>query len=152
MGTRRGVRWLVAAAIVSSAGCDGADDTTTVATTSSSEASLTDTAAPTPATGSLFAAGDIDSGLQPWIDAATADLAIRLGVDPARIEAVSAVLVVWPDSSLGCPEPDTAYDPTPTDGALIELGAIDEVYRYHAGGSRGPFPCPTPLTDPPARG
>ena len=49
--------------------------------------------------------GDIDPGLQPYIDIAVGDLAERLSADAADITVTSATLVVWPDSSLGCPAP-----------------------------------------------
>ena len=45
--------------------------------------------------------------------------------------------------SLGCPEPDRQYATIVTDGAVIELAADGDVYRYHAGGSAGPFLCAT---------
>ena len=109
------------------------------------------TGPPTPADGSLFPAGDIDDGLGPWVELATADLAARLAVGTDAIESVSAVLVVWPDVSLGCPEPDRQYATLVTDGAVIELAVDGAVYRYHAGGSQTPFLCPTPLSTAPNR-
>lgn len=108
--------------------------------------------ATTPATGSLYAPGTIDTALSPWIDAATADLADRLGVDPGTIPPISAVLVSWPDSSIGCPQPGMQYLQVVTDGAVIELEADGAVYRYHGGGDRTPFLCPTPITAAPPAG
>ncbi len=110
------------------------------------------TAVPTPAGGSLYAPGDIDDGLAPWIADATDDLAARLGTAPDAITTIAAVLVTWPDAALGCPEPDRRYATDATDGAVIELTAGDAVYRYHAGGDRGPFLCPRPLDTAPAPG
>jgi hypothetical protein len=97
----------------------------------------------------LYAAGDIDRGLQPFIDRAIDDLASRLGVDAAEITTHAAVLVVWPDTSLGCPQPDMRYAQVQTDGSVIELDVDGAIYRYHTGGARGPFICEAALTKPP---
>ncbi len=100
----------------------------------------------------LYEAGDIDTGLQSFIDRATTDLATRLDVDPATISTHAAVLVVWPDTSLGCPLPDMRYSQVLTDGSIIELEHDAKIYRYHTGGNRGPFTCDTPLTKAPPTG
>jgi hypothetical protein len=135
---------------------DGGDTATprpTASTTSTTTSTATGTATvPTPAGGSLYEPGDIDTGLAPWIDDATADLAVRLSIEPAAISTIAAVLVTWPDAALGCAEPDRQYATVATDGALIELAAGGAVYRYHAGGARGPFLCPRPIVERPAPG
>jgi hypothetical protein len=104
----------------------------------------------------VFPDGDIDHGLDPYIRRATDDLAMRLEIDGSEISTVSAVLVRWPDSSLGCPQSDMAYTPAVTDGSVIELavgeGAGRTVYRYHSGGSERPFLCDQPLRSTPPRG
>ena len=142
------------------AGCDGgcAQDSGT--------ASTTPTAAPSATTKSpelrslppmsepipsapLYSAGDIDTGLKPFIDQAAADLATRLGVPAADITTHAAVLVVWPDASVGCPQPNMRYAQVATDGSIIELAHDATFYRYHSGGGRGPFLCQMPLTSPP---
>lgn len=102
-----------------------------------------------PPTEALYAAGDIDAGLQPFVDLAAADLAMWLGVDEATISTHAAVLVVWPDASLGCPLPDAQYPELALDGSIIELEHDGQIYRYHTGGQRGVFTCATPLADPP---
>jgi hypothetical protein len=151
---------VVAAACSGDASDDASDGATIDTVDSGSEAGTPPTAAPaspapaaapTPAQGTLFPAGDLDTGLQPWIELATTDLAARLAVDAGAIEPVSAVLVVWPDLALGCPEPDRQYATILTDGAVIELAVDASVYRYHAGGDRSPFMCATPITTAPAR-
>lgn len=108
--------------------------------------------APTPAAGSLYAPGSIDPGLAPWVEDATTDLADRLDVEEDAVEVISAVLVTWPDAALGCPEPGRQYATVATDGAVIELMVERVVYRYHAGGDRGPFPCPRPISQTPPPG
>ena len=134
---------------------------TTAASTTDVPAA-TDVSAPTSAgepEGSdttVYERGGIDEGLRPFIDEATDDLATRLAIDPADVEVLSAVLVTWPDASLGCPQPGMQYAQVLTDGSIIELGVGEGddtvVYRYHTGGSRGPFLCDQPLERKPAAG
>lgn len=83
----------------------------------------------------------VEPGLQPYIDTAVADLAERLSIDAGQIAVSSATLKVWPDTSLGCPQPGMRYTQVPTDGALIVLTVDGKPYNYHAGGSRPPFWC-----------
>jgi len=85
--------------------------------------------------------GSIDPALQPFIDVAAADLSQRLGVARSDLTVESAVLTVWNDASLGCPNPKMQYAQIPTDGAAIELVAAGTTYWYHSGGTRGPFLC-----------
>lgn len=98
-----------------------------------------------PATETIYEVGSVDAGLTSFVDAATEHLADRLDVAPESIEVLTAVLVTWPDSALGCRQPDRVYAPVLTDGSVIELGAGGLVYRYHSGGDRAPFPCDLPL-------
>jgi hypothetical protein len=94
----------------------------------------------------------LDPGLEPLLEQAKEDLAQRLSVPIDQIEVLEAELVVWPDASLGCPQPGMRYRQVPMDGALIRLQAEGQVYEYHSGGSRGLFLCEQPLkqqTDPP---
>ena len=101
----------------------------------------------------LYSAGDIDTGLKPFIDLAASDLGARLGVPASDITTHAAVLVVWPDASVGCPQPNMRYAQVPTDGSVIELAYDGSVYRYHSGGSRAPFLCQDPVkTSPPSEG
>lgn len=95
----------------------------------------------------VFEEGDIDVGLTPFIDDAVADLADRLDIDIDEIEPVTGVLVVWSDSSLGCPEPGMVYAQVVGDGSVIELRVDDRYYRYHTGGAAELFLCEQPWTD-----
>jgi hypothetical protein len=88
-----------------------------------------------------------DSGLQKFIAQAKQDLAQRLDIDPDQIEVVEAKAVVWPDSSLGCPQPGMAYLQVLQDGLLIRLKVGDKIYNYHSGGNRPPFLCENPAKD-----
>ena len=83
----------------------------------------------------------LDPGLQQLVDMATADLATRLSFPVSDIDLVEAKAVVWPDSSLGCPQPGMQYLQVPEDGALVILQANARPYEYHNGGSRGLFLC-----------
>jgi len=75
------------------------------------------------------------SNLQNLIEKAREDLTQRLSIPVSQINLVEAKDVVWPDSSLGCPESGMAYAEHLTPGYLIILNAVDKDYEYHA--SRG---------------
>jgi hypothetical protein len=75
------------------------------------------------------------------------DLAALLGVETNAIEVVSVEMVVWPDGSLGCPQPGMAYIQVLQDGLRIRLAADGAIYEYHSGGRRAPFLCKNP-TEP----
>ena len=82
-----------------------------------------------------------DIALQPLVTKAVDDLSNRLNVDIDQIRVIEAEMVVWPDASMGCPQPDMVYKQVPVDGLLIRLGVADKVYEYHGGGWRDPFLC-----------
>jgi hypothetical protein len=84
----------------------------------------------------------VEPGLRSLVGVAMADLAMRLQVDPNRIAVVEAEAVVWPDASLGCPQPGMQYRQVPSDGARIRFEVDGSTYDYHAGGDRPePFLC-----------
>ena len=83
----------------------------------------------------------VPSELQGFADQAKADLAARLGVDVNQIEVLEAIEVVWPDASLGCPQPGMAYAQVSQDGLLIRLSAGGRMYFYHSGGTGDLFLC-----------
>lgn len=83
-----------------------------------------------------------DTAIQnPLITQVKEDLTERLGMPTTEIELLSFEEVVWPDASLGCPQPGMRYKQVPYDGALIRLSVEGQVYDYHSGGSRGVFLC-----------
>jgi len=86
----------------------------------------------------------IEPGMQALIDAAITDLMKRLSVTRDAIEVVSAQSVVWPDRSLGCPQPGMIYPQVLAEGYRIELRAKNQSYAYHGGEGRGPFLCEHP--------
>lgn len=79
--------------------------------------------------------------MDPHIDKAKADLASREGVATDDIVVREARFVTWPDSSMGCPQPDMAYTQVQVDGTFIQLSIGTASFNYHSGGSRDPFLC-----------
>lgn len=65
-------------------------------------------------------------------DLARQDLAGRLKIDAAKITVVSQKETVWPDGSLGCPQPGMSYMQMQVPGSIIELSASGKKYTYHA--------------------
>jgi hypothetical protein len=85
---------------------------------------------------------NVEPGMRSSVELAVADLAERLQVEPERVTVLGADLVVWPDASLGCPEPGMQYAQVPVDGARIRLEVDGVTYDYHGGGDRTePFLC-----------
>ncbi len=87
-------------------------------------------------------------GLEGMIEKAKQDLAARLSVPLAQISLVEAAAVVWPDASVGCPQPGMLYIQVPQDGTRIILQVAGSRYAYHVGGSRGLFLCEMVYKDP----
>lgn len=77
-------------------------------------------------------------------EAAVADLATRLGIEPAAVEVVSVEEVTWRDGSLGCAQPGMAYTQALVPGSRIVLRADGAEHEYHQGGSKPPFRCAEP--------
>jgi len=90
----------------------------------------------------------VDPGLQHLVDQVKEDLAQRLSIPTTQISLVEAREVVWPDASLGCPQPGMKYKQVPEDGALIIVQVGETIYEYHNGGSRGLFLCETLYKEP----
>lgn len=82
--------------------------------------------------------------MSPQVSQAITDLAERLGVTPEQIEVVSVEAVVWPDGSLGCPQPGMLYPQVLQEGMRIRLAVADVIYQYHSGERRAPFLCMNP--------
>lgn len=80
-------------------------------------------------------------GVQNLIDKAIADLAQRLSLPAAEITLMETREVVWPDASMGCPQPDTDYAQVQVNGVLIRLAVGKEMYIYHTDGTADPFLC-----------
>ena len=84
-------------------------------------------------------------GLEALVAAARADLAELLGVAESEIDVVLAESIVWPDASLGCPQPGMEYAQVQVEGWRTVLTHGGTSYAYHGGGSRlDPSLCRTP--------
>lgn len=79
--------------------------------------------------------------LRELVAEARKDLAKRLSVEPESLDLLEISEVVWPDASLGCPQPGKAYPQVTREGFLIRLRFGKRVYRYHSGESGVPFFC-----------
>lgn len=88
------------------------------------------------------------TGMEFLIEKAKTDLAQRLSISISEINLIEAREVVWPDASLGCPQPGMEYAQVLEDGALIVLEAQGATYDYHSGGTRGLFLCEKGLYKP----
>lgn len=74
------------------------------------------------------------------IQVARSDLQARTGsAETPEVRSIEAV--DWPDSSLGCPEPDRLYAQVITPGYRIVMLLGEDQYVYHAAGSRAVY-CP----------
>ncbi len=60
------------------------------------------------------------------------DLVDRLDAAVEDVELVEWTALVWPDTSLGCPQPDREYDPVEVPGYRLLFRVDGEVYPYHA--------------------
>lgn len=82
------------------------------------------------------------------VDGAIADLAETLDIDAGAVTVVLVEQVVWPDRSLGCPQPDMMYAQVLTEGSRVLLAVGGTGYAYHSDGVIDPFLCASaPLED-----
>jgi len=83
-------------------------------------------------------------GLQSLVERAKAALAQRLAVSVNEIILSEAASVVWPDSSLGCPEEGKTYSQVLTPGYLILLEHDGNKFEYHTNIHNYFFHCENP--------
>jgi hypothetical protein len=76
-------------------------------------------------------------------------LSIRLSIPPERIDTLGVSPAEWRDSSLGCPEPGTAYTPALSSGYAIALRANDREHVVHVAGNRAVICSARPDQKPP---
>jgi hypothetical protein len=72
-----------------------------------------------------------DSLQKKMTDLAIADLASRLSLDLQLVTVKSAESITWPNSALGCPQPDKVYAQGLVPGFRIKLLAGGTEYVYH---------------------
>jgi hypothetical protein len=94
--------------------------------------------------GGITAGGDLTFG--PQLVAARRDLAARLGVTERDIQFVAAESKVFPDASLGCPEPGMQYVQAQVPGWVLSFRRGERVFTYHADDERA-IPCPPIAAD-----
>lgn len=82
------------------------------------------------------------------VSAAIDDVTDRAGVARDDVLVEVTELVTWPDSSLGCPEPDQLYTQALVEGYRIVLDADGEEHHYHGEDDGPPQFCADP--QPPA--
>jgi hypothetical protein len=70
-------------------------------------------------------------GIPVLTEKAKADLAQRLSISASQIKATETKEAIWPDASLGCPQPATVYAQIPTPGYLVLLVYSGHAYEYH---------------------
>lgn len=72
-------------------------------------------------------------------------LAGELDIPTDDVAVVTDEEVIWPDGSLGCPEPDMAYTMATVPGRLVVLESGGLTYTYHSSLDGGFFLCTKPL-------
>jgi hypothetical protein len=82
---------------------------------------------------------------QALLDEIIADLAERAGVERAAVQVVRAEQVVWPDGSLGCPQPGMVYTQALVNGYHVVLEHGGKSYDYRATASGSFFLCENSL-------
>lgn len=81
---------------------------------------------------------------QTLIGKAKADLAQRLSIPASQINTLEIQGVLWPDDSLGCPQPGLTYTQAPVPGYLITLESDGNEFEYHANLHDSVFYCENP--------
>ena len=92
-------------------------------------------APPTALPGSRAVQPDTDPVALQETNAAIDDLSKRTGIPKSDIKVVSVEAVQWPDTSLGCPQPDKMYAQVVVPGYRIILEAGGQTYDYHSAGA-----------------
>jgi len=88
--------------------------------------------------------GKIENVIRERLDQvsfAVAEASERKSVPIEDVQIVLVQDVLWEDSSLGCPEPDTEYDDTPVNGFFLILRAGDFFLQYNGSDNGRPFLC-----------
>jgi hypothetical protein len=75
------------------------------------------------------------------VQMAKENLARRLDLSVSEISVISVVVVDWPDTSLGCPQPGMMYAQVITPGFRIVLEAKGQSYEYHTDEDRSVVLC-----------
>ena len=87
--------------------------------------------------------GSMTDEMGKIVDAALADAARRTAAARSTLKVISAERVVWPDGSLGCPEPGVVYTMAPVPGYRIRVRSPDALLDYHASNRGRLVLCPS---------
>ena len=71
-----------------------------------------------------------------------AAIADELNVAPEEVTVVSATPEIWPDASLGCPQPDMLYAQVVTAGFRVVVDAAGEEIEFHSDERGSVVRCP----------
>lgn len=88
-------------------------------------------AEPAPTAAPVEAAAPMSADQQAMADATVTWAAEQLGVAADDITVVSVEPMEWPDSSLGCPQPDMIYAAVITPGYQVTIEAQGTTYAVH---------------------
>ena len=77
----------------------------------------------------------------PPVQAAVADAAGVAGVPVSDVTVTGVEPTVWPDSSLGCPQPDQFYAQVETPGYVVTLDVGGTEVTYHTDEGEAVVPC-----------
>ncbi len=83
------------------------------------------------------------------VQSARAHAARTTGLAPSELVIESATRVIWPDGSLGCPEPGMVYTQALVPGYRIRVRAGDALLDYHASARGELVLCPPKRATPP---
>ncbi len=88
-------------------------------------------AEPAPTAAPVEAAAPMSADQQAMADATVQWAAEQLGVAADDITVVSVEPMEWPDSALGCPQPDMIYAAVITPGYQVTIEAQGTTYAVH---------------------
>jgi hypothetical protein len=77
----------------------------------------------------------------PPVQAAVSHAADAAGVPASGVTTIAVEPTVWPDSSLGCPQPDQFYAQVETPGFIVTLDVAGTEVTYHTDEGEAVVPC-----------
>jgi len=90
--------------------------------------------------------------LETMIESVLDDAVTRTGLDRSKLVVESAATVIWPDGSIGCPQPGMNYTMALVPGYRIIVRAGEERLDYHASRSGYFVLCPAGQASDPLDG
>lgn len=82
-------------------------------------------------TGSMPVPSTPPAALMELITAVARDLSRRTDLPLDELSFISAEAMTWPDTSLGCPDPDLLYAEVITEGYRVIMAGGQRLYVYH---------------------